>query len=73
MQLLLIIFISFLFVSCTTVSYPPRLAEDPKNYSSQEYQECVDKNPSDKTKCELLKPNTMEPNLTEHKWKEGYH
>lgn len=73
MQLLLIMFISFLFVSCSAVSYRPRLAEDPKSYGSQEYQKCLDKNPTDKTKCDIIKPNSMEPNLTEHKDREGYH
>lgn len=73
MKLFMIILISILFLSCSAVSFQPGLAEDPKSYSSQEYQECLDKNPRDKTKCEMLKPNPMEPNLTEHKDREGYH
>ncbi len=74
MKLFLIILISLVFItSCSAVSYPPRLTKDPRGYHSQEYQECVAKNPKDEAKCELIRPTFMEPNLTEHREKEGYH
>ncbi len=73
MRFFLITFTSFLLASCSVISFQPTPTKDSKNYGSQEYQDCIDKNPSDKTKCEMIKPNTMEPNLTEHKDREGYH
>lgn len=69
-NLLIIIFTILLLASC---SYRPIFSESPGSYGYQEYQECIDKNPDDKTKCDLIRPDSMEPNITEHKYKEGYH
>ena len=72
-QLFLIIITGFLFLSCSSLSHQPIFTVDPNGYASKQYEECLNDNPEDKTKCDLLKPDYMEPNLTEHKDREGYH
>lgn len=72
-RLLPIISASFLFISCSSLSYQPIFTVDPKGYASKQYEECLNNNPEDKAKCDMLKPDFMEPNLTEHKDREGYH
>lgn len=66
----MIFFTILLLASC---SYRPTFSDGSRDYGYKEYQDCIDSNPEDKTKCDMLKPDYMEPNLSEHKERNEYH
>jgi hypothetical protein len=70
---LLVISFILLLTSCSSFGGIRPTDDITSNYN-KDYQECLDINSTDKSKCDYLIPSrAMQPNLTEHRWKEGYH
>lgn len=72
-HILLVISFILLLTSCSSFNWIEQ-PNDPISNSYEDYQECIDINSKDESKCDYLIPHrTMQPNLTEHKNKLNYH
>ncbi len=70
---LLVISFILLLTSCSSFG-GLRPTDDLTSNYNEDYHKCLDVDSTDKSKCDYLIPSSiMQQNLTEHKFKEGYH